>query len=94
MKHRHKKLARFKSILAETVQSNPEARLVKNRYRLIRKALMAEYPKTLGTVDKDTILELLRDVTYLDREVRLFTEGSDQEIKDLLSADKITELKS
>lgn len=81
MKHRHKKLARFKAILAETVQSTPEARLVKNRYRLIRKALMAEYPKTLGTIDKDTILELLRDCCYLDRIVRSITMGIEVDLK-------------
>lgn len=91
---RTQKLKRYRSNMARILKNNPEASKVENRYRLIRATLLAEFPNTVGDIEKETMLELLKDITFLDREVRLFTEGNQNELKKELSDKKIVELKS
>ena len=94
MNYRTQKLKRYRTVLSETILSNPEARLVKNRYRLMRKAILDQFPQTFEGISKETMLELLKDVCTLDREIRLFTQGYDQENKDLLEQEKLVEINS
>ena len=94
MNARTQKLKRYRSNMARILNNNQDADKVENRYRLIRATLLAEFPNTVGDIEKETMLELLKDITFLDREVRLFTEGKEDELKNKLSAQKITELKS
>ncbi len=81
---------RLKARLVSLFQSNPEAKKVENRYRSIRVLLELEYPllfEVIKDVPKDTILKFLKDTVYLDRQVRLFSEGSEKEKKQILSDD-------
>lgn len=91
---RTQKLKRYRSNMARILNNNKDADKVENRYRLIRSTLLAEFPNTVGDIEKETMLELLKDITFLDREVRLFTEGKEEELKTKLSNEKIVELKS
>jgi hypothetical protein len=94
MNARTAKLKRYRSNMARILKNNQDADKVENRYRLIRATLLAEFPNTVGDIEKETMLELLKDVAFLDREVRLFTEGKETELKKSLSDQKIVELKS
>lgn len=81
MNYRTQKLKRYRTVLSETILSNPEAKLVKNRYRLMRKAILDQFPQTFEGISKETMLELLKDVCTLDRLLRKETEGSENTIK-------------
>lgn len=69
--------------------AHPEAKLVKNRYRTLKALLKEKYPDI--TVD-DGVIEFMRDVVYLDREIRKDSEGMEQELKTILSQEKQLEL--
>ena len=74
-----------KKILAHLMANKPEARLVKNRYRAIRFVLKNYFPQLFELYPPETIENLLRDVVYLDRQVRLATEGIEGQEKEILS---------
>lgn len=93
MNHRNKKLAKYRSALADLFATRPDAYRVANRYRVMRSVLLQEYID-VGVIEKEVMLEMLKDITFLDREIRLFTQGHEDELKDKLSAEKIVELKS
>lgn len=63
----------------------PESKLVKNRYRAIRKALIKSYPKLINETNKEVMLQFIKDTVYLDRKQRKFTEGIEDEEKEILS---------
>lgn len=79
---------RIKKLLDE----NHDAHLVKNRYRSLRWFLIDKYAEIINVVGKDAMCDFLKDVTFLDRELRRHTEGEDQETKDELEEEKLTEL--
>lgn len=89
---RTQKLNRYRSNMARILKNNQDADKVENRYRLMRATLLAEFPNTVGDIEKETMLELLKDIIFLDREVRLFTEGTEDELKQRLSEQKAIEL--
>lgn len=64
-----------------------EARKVEMRYRVIRGALYKAYPNLITNTDRDTMLAFIKDVVYLDRQVRLLTEGEQELEKEILSQD-------
>jgi len=64
-----------------------EARKVEMRYRVIRGALYKTYPNLITNTDRDLMLKFLKDVVYLDRQVRLLTEGEQKLEKEVLSQD-------
>lgn len=64
-----------------------EARKVEMRYRVIRGALYKAYPNLITNTDRDLMLKFLKDVVYLDRQVRLLTEGEQKLEKEILSQD-------
>jgi hypothetical protein len=63
----------------------PEARTVEYRYRTIRGALYEEYPKLIETTDREIMLNFIKDAVYLDRLLRLSTEGEQPLKKKILS---------
>lgn len=75
---------RYKSLIKKQVDENPEARLVKNRHRLLRVVILDQY-LFFREVSKETAIEFLKDVTYIDRQIRKLTEGYDKENKKILS---------
>lgn len=56
----------------------PETKLVKNRYSTLKILLQQRHPELCAMPG---IENFLKDAVYIDRKVRLFTEGSEQELK-------------
>lgn len=82
------KKARSKALKGEIrriIQTYPEAKLVKNRLKLLRLALTDFYPVITGSVSKDTLELFLREALYCDRMIRRETEGQDTFEKKVLS---------
>lgn len=77
--------------LEELLQQFPESRLVENRYRSMRVVLKKHW-KFVETVNQKDMIEFLKDVVYLDRKIRLETEGEQEELKQQLSEEKQVEL--
>lgn len=74
----------LKHKLEYTLGQFPEGKLVKGRYRAIRHVIGQFYP-SVANMDKESALEMLRAVVYLDRQHRLQTEGIDEENKKIES---------
>lgn len=87
------KIRYYRSRLANLLLGNESAKDVENRYRTIRYVLYDKYP-FLETLPKEQVLEFLKDVVFVDRECRKFTEGRQTELKNLLEQEKIQELNS
>ena len=75
----------IKNRLTKTLREFPEANLVKNRYRTMHWVLKDFYPIISGSVSSDTFKEFLREIVYLDRQIRLNTEGRQKEEKEVLA---------
>lgn len=63
--------------------SLPDADKVVNRYRTIRYTLLKDYPTLLA--NKEVSLELIKDIVYLDRRLRIETQDIEEEEKKVLS---------
>ena len=85
------KIRYYRSRLANLLLGNESAKDVENRYRTIRYVLYDKYP-FLETLPKEEVLEFLKDVTFVDREVRKFTEGREEPLKTKLAQEKVIEL--
>lgn len=83
---------RLKQTLKSLLQNHSDAQEVKHRYRLMRAVLLEEYPNAVGDIEKDKFIEMLKDIIYVDRQIRKETEGKDEETKKILSQEKIIEL--
>ena len=79
---------RLKTALQTTLEL-PEARLVENRYRTLRYALLEAYPNLINGTDKEVMLRFLKDAVYLDRLIRKETEGEQPLKKKILSQEYI-----
>jgi hypothetical protein len=75
----------LKSSLQRVLEKYPESRSVKNRYKLMRIVLTDYYPIITGSVSKDTLELFLREVVFLDRQVRYATEGKEVLEKKILA---------
>lgn len=58
--------------------------LVENRYNALRYLLVDKYPQ-LKEISKETCLEMLREIIYVDRAMRRATEGKQEKEKKILS---------
>lgn len=63
----------------------PESRLTKNRYRVIKFILQNYFPKLYELYPEETLIQLFKDVIYIDRKHRKLTEGNEDELKKVLS---------
>lgn len=81
----------YKKSLARLVDSYPEFKKVKNRYKLMRCVLQDYYPIITGSVSKDTLELFLREAVYIDRQIRHVTEDEDGETKEILSQEFVLE---
>lgn len=85
------RLKQLRASLEKTLKLTPEASKVINRTRTIRYALLSDYPSILA--NKEVSLGLIKEILYLDRKLRLETEGIDEEEKEILSQEfQINEL--
>lgn len=85
-----KKLPKWEKEIMERKTADPDAVNVENRYRLIRHILIPKYA-WLGTIPKETLLEVFKDVVSIDRKARLYTEGNQTTLKKHLSDKYIVE---
>lgn len=63
----------------------PETKKVEKRYEALKGLLQKKYDPIMESVSHETLLQFLRDTVYLDRKLRLETEGYQQEKKKILS---------
>lgn len=70
----------------------PGSENVEIRYRTLRYVLIEKYPEIITCVSNEKMCEFLKDVVYLDRQLRLKTEGSQNKKKKFLSDSKKSEL--
>ncbi len=83
----------YKQALAKQVETNPNAREVAKRYKLMIYLLDKEWGNTLIKMGQaDLIEKFLQDVVYVDRAIRKATEGSDILQKKILSQEKQIDL--
>jgi mannose/cellobiose epimerase-like protein (N-acyl-D-glucosamine 2-epimerase family) len=75
----------YKKSLTSLLDSNPEAHLVKNRYKVMMYLLNKEWSNLLSQTDKEVMKEFLKDVIYCDRTIRKHTENTEIETKNILS---------
>ena len=74
----------YKNNLIKLYAKYPEAKSVKQRYVVMRTILQREYP-SLNSYKDESLEEILRDVVYIDRQIRKMTEGIETEEKTILS---------
>ena len=74
----------YKSKLTEVVEKDLDARLVVNRYRLMKYLLHKEWSNLMQGINSEALDGFLKDVVYLDRKIREATEPYDQENKKIL----------
>lgn len=84
-----KNVKRRQEIIKEMVNTFPEARLVKNKYKVI-----AKLAKKLHNIEipEDKLAEICYDIIQADREWRIYTEDFDRVEKRRLEQEKILEL--
>lgn len=68
----------------------PEARLTKNRFRSVRAVLIEVYPQ-LKEIPKETLLQVLLDSEYLSRRGRLLTMDEEKKTKVVLAQQFVVE---
>ena len=78
--------------LLKLLEQEPDAKYVKYRYRTLKALLWEKYKPIIESVSTDTMQEFLKDVCYLDRELRLHTEKEEKKLKTILSQEKVLEL--
>lgn len=81
--------------IVKMLQQYPEAKNVENRYMALAHLIVQSYPelKQIFSGEKKGY-EMLKDICYLDRQLRLYNEGNQTELKNLLEQEKIIELNS
>lgn len=80
-----------KQILKKIIETNPEAMLVKNKYRVLAGMAQKLYP-TLKEIPQIKLADMVYDIVNGDRDWRLLTEGHDKENKDILEEKTLSAL--
>ena len=80
----------YKKHLYALIQREPKARLVSQRYKVMQYLLDKEHHNKMVILEPAD--EFLRDIVYLDRQIRLATEGFDQPEKDRLEQEFVLDL--
>lgn len=88
MKHTDNLTKELQSVLS----LDPETHKVANRYRTIRMSLKSQYPGLISTIEKDSMLQFIKDIIFLDRKLRQLTEGEETKLKEQLSEEAQIEL--
>ena len=83
----NKRKETYKTELARTLELNPAFGELKYRYKLMLWLLMKEWSNTLGKIEKEVMMKILKDAIYIDRKIRKETEGEEEELKEILSQD-------
>lgn len=75
----------YKKTLKDLLESNPEASKVKEKYRVLMYLLSKEWKSIIFSKENSVMKDFLQDVIYADRLLRKYTEGEDEEEKEILS---------
>ena len=92
MKEKTRRNRFYKDLIEKTVADNPKSHKVSERYTFMRFILGKQYPHFMEATSRESMLEFLKDVTYVDRQIRKATEGMDGETKYKLAVEKMDEL--
>lgn len=84
MRIRKQKSEYYKRRLSKLFTEVPDSKYVRNRYRTLRMILLEKHG-WMNDIPKETMLEFLRELIYLDRLLRLQTEGIEKSTKKILS---------
>lgn len=74
----------YKRRMSKLFEAHTESKYVRERYRTIRYTLLEKYP-WIETIPKEEFLTFLRETVYIDRLLRLSTEGIEPTTKKILS---------
>ena len=81
----------YKRHLIPLVESNDEARLLKNRYEVMKGCLQLEWINTMRAIGVESIDAFIQDIVYLDRKIREVTEPYDKESKKIAEQEWLLE---
>lgn len=82
----------YKRTLKELLDKYPDAHKVSERYRVMRYLLVKEWLNLINQISPDSMTQFLKDVVYIDRQIRHATEGEETETKEILAQEKEMEL--
>lgn len=93
MKHRRSKESRvyWNDRLNRMLKQYPEMGLTENRVIALKGLLQKKYEHIMEAVSNETMKDFLRDTVYMNRKLRLETQGQQEEIKKLLSNQHLVE---
>lgn len=75
------------------IQQHPQSKDVEQRYKALAHLIIQSYPELKDLLSSEKRgNEMLKDICYLDRHLRLYNEGNQKPLKDLLEQEKIIEL--
>lgn len=92
MQQRTLKLNKYKRKVNEFMETNPNAKKLENHYKLMYAILKDIYPNSFEMISKETMLEVLYDVIYLDRYMRNKRVGYQNELKKELAKEFVQTL--
>ena len=81
---------KYKEEIAKLYVKYPQAKSVKQRYKVLRVILCREWQslnKLSSQIEPKVLEEILKDAIHLDRLIRRMTEDTEQEEKEILSQD-------
>lgn len=78
-----------KEIIQNIVKDREDARLVKNKYKVLVGLIRRKYPNEYGKIDKGIWEDIAFDLVNGDRDWRLATEDYDRQEKDRLEQEYI-----
>jgi len=78
-----------KEILSAIIKENPNAVLVKNKYKVLRGLIKRMYPNNYEKLPPDIWEKIIYEVVNGDRDWRFLTEGMDKENKERLRQEYI-----
>jgi len=84
MKQKTLRQNKYKQDLEKLYTKYPEAKEVKQRYKVMRTILAREW-LSLGKIEQKVLEDILKDAIYVDRLIRRMTEDTEQEEKVILS---------
>lgn len=80
-----------KQILQNIIKENPEAILVKNKYRVLAGMAQRMFPE-LKEIPQARLADMVYDIVNADRDWRTLTEGFDKKNKGRLEEEKLVQL--
>lgn len=90
MRRRKEEVTYWNNLIMEMFKADADSKLLENRYRAIRFLMKGKHAEVVEKIEKEKLLTFIKYVVYIDRKMRLFTEGEEVELKKELSEEFIT----